>query len=303
MKIGLINIEPKIINHAYLLINGYHKLRGDRVEWYSPLFRRSYDKIYCSSLFKFSDKSQVPVEAITGGTGYDLTVKLPKEIEQAQPDYSIYPTCRKSVIWFSRGCPFNHPFCVVPAKEGLIHAVEPKRLNPNGKEIMVMDNSFFDGPNWRGALSYLSKVGQRVQFYGVNAKTFLQKHGEALEQFETPFILHCAWDNPRENVIPYLNFIAEFVPKKRIRVYYLIGYWSTVQEDQMRSDLLLANGFDAFAMPYNRKDPYQRARCRWENHKAIRKTVSWNDYRQGGWQPQLRVPQLAIVGGKETIRS
>jgi hypothetical protein len=35
---------------------------------------------------------------------------------------------------------------------------------------------------------------------------------------------------------------------------------------------------DSFAMPYNRKDKYQRDFARWVNHKAIFKTVSWNEY-------------------------
>ena len=278
VKIGLVNIEPKIINHAYLLINGFYKGKGDTVDWYSPLFHNSYDKIYCSSLFNFTDKSQVPKEAIVGGTGFKIDSRLPKEIEEAQPNYSIYPKCKKSLLWFSRGCDWGCPFCVVKEKEGSLHPVQSKQLNPVGEEIMVMDNSFFDSPYWREALFYLEKVGQRVQFYGVKAKTFTEEQGQALQALKIPFILHCAWDNPKEQMIPNLQFMAQFIPKSRIRVYYLIGYWSTIEEDQMRSDLLLANKFDGFAMPYNKNDPYQRARARWENHKAIRKSVTWEEY-------------------------
>lgn len=284
--IGLVNIEPKIINHAYLLINGYYKPLGYKVEWYSPLFHDRYAKIYCSSLFSFTDKSQVPKDAICGGTGFPelAAANLPKQIEEAQPDYSIYPKFRKSLLWFSRGCIWGCEFCGVMKKEGKLHPVEHKQLNPKGKEIMVMDNSFFDSPCWRDALFYLQKVGQPVQFYGVKAKTFTEEQGKALQALKIPFILHCAWDDPREQMIPHLQFIAKFVPKSRIRVYYLIGYWSTIEEDQMRSDLLLANGFDGFAMPYNRNDPYQKARARWENHKAIRKAVPWNEYKHGAWK-------------------
>lgn len=280
--IALVNIEPKIVNHAYLLIAGYYKAQGIKVEWYSPLFHNTYDKIYCSSLFSFTDKSQVPKEAICGGTGFPelIAVKLPKEIEAAQPDYSIYPKFRKSLLWFSRGCDHGCPFCVVKEKEGKLHPVKPKQVNPNGKEVMVMDNSFFENPLWREALFYLQKVGQPVQFYGVKAKTITEEQCKAVAALKVPYVLHCAWDNPKEQMIPHLQFMAQWIPKKRIRVYYLIGYWSTPAEDQMRSDLLLANGFDAFAMPYNKADPYQKARARWENHKAIRKTVTWEEYRK-----------------------
>ncbi len=280
MKVGLINIEPKVVNHAYLLLNGYWKSQSAKVEWYSPLYREQYDKIYCSSLFDFTDKSQVPPEAICGGTGYHelISAKLPKEVEDAQPDYSIYPRCKKSLLWFSRGCDWGCPFCKVKAKEGTLKPVDHKQLNPNGKEIMVMDNSFFENPCWREALFYLEKVGQPAQFYGVKAKTITEEQCKALQNLKIPFILHCAWDNPKEQMIPHLQFMAKYISKRRIRVYYLIGYWSTEAEDQMRSDLLLANGFDAFCMPYNKKDPYQKARTRWENHKAIRKSVPWEKY-------------------------
>ena len=137
-RIGLFNIEPKVVNHAYLLLTGFWKSEGATVEWYSPLYREQYDWIYCSSIFDFTDKSQVPPEAICGGTGFPelIMVKLPKEIEDAQPDYSLYPKFRKSLLWFSRGCDWGCPFCKVKDKEGSLQAVDHKQLNPEIKEFM-----------------------------------------------------------------------------------------------------------------------------------------------------------------------
>ncbi len=77
MKIGLIDIEPKIFNTAYMQIAYHHRQQSDIVEWAAPLEYGKYDKLYCSSLFTFTDKSQVPGEAICGGTGFDLTTELP----------------------------------------------------------------------------------------------------------------------------------------------------------------------------------------------------------------------------------
>jgi len=36
MKVGIINIEPKIVNTAYMQIAAYYKGRGDTVEWWAP---------------------------------------------------------------------------------------------------------------------------------------------------------------------------------------------------------------------------------------------------------------------------
>lgn len=152
MKIGLYNLEPKIVNSAMMQVSQYHKSLGDTVEMYSPLYHNTYDKVYAFSIFDFTDKGYVRKDMITGGTGFDIESKLPKEIEECDYDYSIFPQCDYSIIWFSRGCIRKCPFCIVPKKEGYIHSVDPKNLNPNGKFIKVMDNNFFANPNWGGQL-------------------------------------------------------------------------------------------------------------------------------------------------------
>ena len=77
MNVGLINIEPKIQNTAYMQIARHHKDNGDTVQWAKAEDYSKYDKLYCSSLFDFTDHSNVPDNALCGGTGYDLTTTLP----------------------------------------------------------------------------------------------------------------------------------------------------------------------------------------------------------------------------------
>ena len=133
-KIGLYNLEPKINNSAMMQVSYYHKHKQfDQVELYNPRKHDSYDKIYAFSLFDFTPKDSVTEDMICGGTGFDITKKLPSEIEKCDLDYSIFPKCDYSIIWFSRGCIRNCPFCVVRKKEGKIHSVKPKNLNPKGK--------------------------------------------------------------------------------------------------------------------------------------------------------------------------
>lgn len=163
MKIGLYNLEPKIYNSALMQTSCYYKERGHEVELYSPLFHDTYDLIYAYSLFDFTDKGYVREDMITGGTGFDISSRLPKEIEDSDLDYSIQPNCDFSMIWFSRGCFRNCPFCVVNEKEGNIHPVKPKNLNPNGKYIKVMDNNLF-------ALRHLAQDKERErerESYGI----------------------------------------------------------------------------------------------------------------------------------------
>jgi len=58
MHIGLIDIEPKIFNTAYMQIARYHKARGDTVDWWLSLTDRQFDVVYCSSLFTYTDNPQ-----------------------------------------------------------------------------------------------------------------------------------------------------------------------------------------------------------------------------------------------------
>ncbi len=113
MKIAIYGLDKTIFpNYALMKISTYHKDKGDKVEWYNPLWHDTFDKIYCSSVFGYSDKSYVTDDMICGGSGFDIKTKLPAEIEKCVPDYTIYPDCDYSIIWFDIGCFRNCPFCL-----------------------------------------------------------------------------------------------------------------------------------------------------------------------------------------------
>ena len=61
--------------------------------------------------------------------------------------------------------------------------------------------------------------------------------------------------------------------------YVLIGFNSTPFEDYYRVQYLRSENIDPYVMPYNKKDNYQKRFGRWVNHKAIFKTVKWQDYK------------------------
>lgn len=141
--IGLYNLEPKINNTAMMKVSFYHKSLDDKVEIYNHLERYKYNKVYAFSIFNFTDKGYVTPEMICGGTGFDVKSRLPPEIESCSKDYSIFPHCNTSYVWFSRGCIRNCPFCIVRNKEGYIYSSWEVDLNPNSEYITVMDNNFF----------------------------------------------------------------------------------------------------------------------------------------------------------------
>ena len=263
-------------------VSSYYKNRGDDVCIYSPLFHDLYDKIYAFSLFDFTPKDYVRKNMITGGTGFDITSRLPKKIENCDYDWSLYPNCDFSMIWFSRGCIRNCPFCVVRQKEGYIKSVEPKNLNPHGKFIKVMDNNFFANPNWKTAIEQLQEWNQPIDMQGFDIRILTKEQCEALETLKFYHTFKFAWDNPRDNIDDKIELLLETIPPRRLMCYVLIGYWSTMEEDLMRVHHLWDDyGIDPYVMPYNPFDKYQKDFSRWVNHKIVFKTRSWEEYQNG----------------------
>ena len=93
-------------------------------------------------------------------------------------------------------------------------------------------------------------------------------------------MLHCAWDNPKEDLRGKIKELCKYVKPYKITVYVLIGYWSTPEEDLWRVEELRKLKVNPFVMPFNKKDKYQRAFVRWVNHKAIFKSVEWENYKK-----------------------
>lgn len=180
MKIGLIDVDGHAKkkkwgatiypNIALCKIARYHKQQGDTVEWAIPFFR--YDRIYMSKVFNFSPDEITCYDAdeiVKGGTGYDITSRLPDEIDRLQPDYTIYPTVPTDIAYgfLTRGCPNKCPWCVVPRKEGaIVPYMDIDEIAIDGKKkIVLMDNNILAAGDY--AVQQLEKIierGYRVDF-------------------------------------------------------------------------------------------------------------------------------------------
>ncbi len=295
MKIGLYNLEPKVVNSAMMQVSTYHKAKGDSVEIYNAVDHKAYDKIYAFSIFNFTDKGYVTNDMICGGTGFDITSELPGEISKCNYDWSLYPKCDFSIIWFSRGCIRNCPFCIVRKKEGNIHSVKHKNLNPNSKYIKITDNNFFANPKWREAMEKLIMWDQPVEFQcGLDVRIFNKEQGEALQKLRIYKMLHIAWDNPKHDLRKHIKELCKYVKPYKIMCYVLIGYWSSPEEDLFRVMELRKLGVSPFAMPFNKKDKYQKAFSRWVNHKAIFKSVKWEDYDKNPTKSEVKPNQATL---------
>lgn len=279
MKVALYELEPHIVNSAMMQVSSYHKNQDDQVSFYIPLLHDSYDKIYAFSIFDFTPKHYVTKDMIIGGTGFDPEIKLPPEMENCLYDWSLYPACDYSIIWFSRGCIRNCSFCIVRKKEGYIHAVEPKNLNPTGTFIKVMDNNFFANPEWIKAIDQLQEWNQPVDFQGVDAKLLDKEQCQALNSLKHRHQIHIAWDFPEIDLKDKIKEITQWIKPYKLMCYVLTGFTSTPEEDLYRVETLRKLGVSPFVMVYNKNpDPFLISFARWVNRKGFFKSCSWNEF-------------------------
>ena len=291
MKVAIYDVDSKIPNLALMKISAWHKQQGDEVEHYMPLLRDEYDRIYASKIFNFSDDSMLSDERmIIGGTGWDMKKTLPDEIENMVPDYSIY-NYPHNIGFTMRGCRLKCSFCVVPEKEGKpygVSTIEEIWTQRESKHIVLLDNDFFGNPAWNDRIEEIRELGLQVNFsQGLNIRNIKAEQAAAVASVKFSNMsgkkkqVHFAWDDPRHEKLIHKGIktcIEAGLKPYQMAFYVLIGYHSTPEEDMHRVEVLRSYGCDPFVMPYNKEDPYQAKFTRWVNHKAIFKTVKWEDY-------------------------
>jgi hypothetical protein len=185
MKIGVIQVDGKYPNIALMKIAGFHEAKGNSVDWYlGNLFADQYDMIYASKIFSFSETPDLPAgKSFIGGTGIDFFNRLPEEIENSNISYSLYPGCDYHIGFSMKGCRFACKFCCVPKKEGRpyrYNTIDEILINPNGgNRLMLLDNDFFGGTDWKVNLERIIELKIKVCFIqGLNIRIITDEEAE-----------------------------------------------------------------------------------------------------------------------------
>lgn len=283
MRVGLIDIDSKIPNLALMKISAYYKkVFKYEVELTSPLFAGNYDMIFASKVFTFSEMPILPEWANCGGSGVRLNSRLPFPEADIMPDYDLY-NCKYAIGFTSRGCDRRCPWCIVPEMEGKWHAVSDIYEFWCGQHrIMLLDNSMNtnDG-HFETILNQLIKEKLEVDFsQGLDIRYINDKQARLLSRVRRWKRIHFAWDllGIEKAVRKGIKKLLKYQPGDNITFYVLIGFNSNKDEDIYRVETLRGLGVNSFVMPYDKLDDYQRSFARWVNHKAIFKSVKWEDY-------------------------
>jgi len=283
MKIGLCQVDGKIPNMALMQISAYHEDLGHSVEWWKgPLFNDEYDLIYASKIFSFTEMPALPERAIIGGTGINFTNRLPEEIASYRPSWTLYHEYKNHLGFSMKGCRFHCKFCCVPKKEGKPWAnssIDDMLTNPRGENrLVLLDNDFFGGPNWKTDLQRIIELKLKVCFVqGLNIRIITQEQADLLAQCKywnggfTSRYLTFAWDRTFDEklVMKGIEICNKAgIPNKHMQFFVLIGFDSTPEQDMHRIMTLRNLGAMPFVMPYNRADRYQKNMANWVNNRA-----------------------------------
>jgi len=295
LKIGLFDIDSKYHNLALMKLSAYHKQKGDETELYSPLFLKTYDRIYVSKIFtKFNiNECYIPESFyLAGGSGFDLERKLPREIEHIKPDYSLY-NLNYSLGFTTRGCIRNCKFCIVPEKEGKIreHAEVEEFLNPKSNIVVLLDNNFLALPSHIKKLQKYIKKGWRMDFnQGLDLRLINKENAKLLTKISYKEMIRFAWDNIKDEteIISGLELVIKAgIRPRNITVYVLIGFDTTFEEDLYRIKRLRdikdkRGSIKPYVMNYNNslKSRKYKDFMRWVNNPWIFKSCEWEEYKK-----------------------
>jgi hypothetical protein len=232
-KVLLIDVDSKLPNLALMKLSAWHKARGDLVGFNVT----DPDLIYASVVFKknrhlvdglklFYPDAEIKI----GGSGYDLSARLPDEIERMRPDYSLYPDMDYSLGYTSRGCIRNCYFCIVPEKEGRYNwnrSMDPENwINPAFSKVKLLDNNwyadrdrFFETSNWFIDHNLAVDVTQ-----GMDIRLLTPEIAAQLKRLKWCATLHFAFDDERytQAVLDGIQMLKDAGIDTKNRCYFYV---------------------------------------------------------------------------------
>lgn len=273
--IALWNMEPKCTNIALEKIRMYYESHHERVVDYLPLEHHLYEWVYCSSLFKFTDKSQVPDDVTCGGSGFDLTTTLPPEIDIMTPKLNVGFT--------TRGCIRKCPFCIVPEKEGWIRKTGDIYDIWDGKsdKIVLLDNNILAmKEHFKLICRQIKKENLMVDFnQGLDCRLLNNNIADILKSLRYKEYRFSFDSMEHENTVRKAIDILHKYEIKWSMWYVLVGYDTSPVEDLLRLELLKSHKQKAYVQRYNGiSNPFYNELAGWVNQQRYFASCTFTEY-------------------------
>lgn len=297
MRIGLIDVDGhNFPNLALMKLSAWHKRQGDEVEWYDIF--GDYDRVYMAKVFTHTaDYGQAisnAREIVRGGTGYDVTSRLPEGAEKIVPDYALYPQIdRKTAYGFlTRGCIRKCPWCVVPKKEGSIYPYQDvDEIAVDGRtNLILMDNNILAAGDYgKQQLQKIIDRGYRVDFnQAMDARLVTDEIAQMMARVKWLNYIRFGCDTPAQvgECERAINLINSYGYKKEYLLFTMLH--GRLQECYERTTYWrgkYGGKVTCFAQPFlnlssQHQDipQWQKDMARWAIKKELFKTMDFKDY-------------------------
>jgi hypothetical protein len=171
----LIDVDSTIPNLALMKLSQYYKQQGrDVILTRDSEEHRRSRFVFASCIFKQSN-TDAKIERLRllhkdniqiGGSGVDLSLRLPEEIESLMPDYDLYPGMYFAMGFLTRGCPNKCNYCIVPIKEGQLKRVAhiDDLVPPGYKRLVLLDDNLLAFPEVNDILREIINKNLQINF-------------------------------------------------------------------------------------------------------------------------------------------
>lgn len=281
-------------------VSAYHKRKGDRV-YIWPNCPDECDILYKSKVFPSSPEPITQPKCgklIQGGSGYAINVVdskevyhkekdpfLPDTIEHVYPDYEPFGCKNTAYGFLTRGCPNDCSFCIVSKKEGRC-TQQVSDLNEfwrGHKTIKLMDGNLLACKDREHLLQSLINSKAQIDYtQGLDARFITDDIAKLICKTKIK-MMHFAFDfmKNEKSIIRGLETFSKHseLTARNMRVYILVNYDTTYQEDYYRVRKVQELGYWPYVMiyqkeAYKKRDNYKNDRflidlARWSNHPAL----------------------------------
>ena len=269
MKISLLTDAPKH-NLALMQISWWHKSLGDDVKLNMPLWKA--DKTYASILFDWNKKKFFADEYGGPAFGGGNVFNCPSDNTLFNLDYSLGYTYRY--------CPRKCSFCKVSKLEtSKKHWSIWNFHKSHFKKICLLNNNTFFDVRWKETFDEIRDANLTViDENGYDLRLMDEEKAEALKRTKFQGKIHYAWDRMEDEILILRGL--QIAPKGR--VYVLIGFDTTREDDIYRCQKIVDLGHDPYIMPYNQNKQEKQFKrfidsFMWRKYKSI--AEAWRNYK------------------------
>lgn len=229
MNILLIDADSTIPNLALMKLSTYYKKKfwakitlrrlnipyyPDRIKTQHNIDTSQFDYAFCSVIFEGSFDYICGQNIIFGGTGVSPMRYLSKEIDDCEPDYSLYShdfIDNTSYGFISRGCIRKCTFCKVHEVEGNIIQVSSIDKIVKHDKVKFMDNNVLALPNHKDLLQELIDKKIKCQFnQGLDIRLIDKENSKLLSKLKYLGEYIFAFDNIKykDNIASQLSLLS-----------------------------------------------------------------------------------------------